>query len=69
VQAAINASNSLLPNALLPAPPVYAKVNPADAPVITLAVSFRLPAHHHGRGPGRQPHRPGRFRNYPASVW
>jgi multidrug efflux pump len=39
VQAAINASNSLLPNTLLPAPPVYAKVNPADAPVITLAVS------------------------------
>jgi multidrug efflux pump len=38
VQAAINASNSLLPQ-LLPAPPVYAKVNPADAPVITLAVS------------------------------
>src|SRR5437868_234923 len=33
VQAAINASNSLLPNNLLPAPPVYAKVNPADAPV------------------------------------
>ncbi|HWA68534.1 MAG TPA: MdtB/MuxB family multidrug efflux RND transporter permease subunit [Rhizomicrobium sp.] len=39
VQAAINASSSLLPNSLLPAPPVYAKVNPADAPVITLAVS------------------------------
>ncbi|HUE65335.1 MAG TPA: efflux RND transporter permease subunit, partial [Rhizomicrobium sp.] len=39
VQAAINASNSLLPNQLLPAPPIYAKVNPADAPVITLAVS------------------------------
>ncbi|HEX4273403.1 MAG TPA: efflux RND transporter permease subunit, partial [Rhizomicrobium sp.] len=39
VQAAINASNSLLPNTLLPAPPIYAKVNPADAPVITLAVS------------------------------
>ena len=39
VQAAINASNSLLPNNLLPAPPVYAKVNPADAPVITLAVT------------------------------
>jgi multidrug efflux pump len=39
VQAAINASNSLLPNNLLPAPPVYAKVNPADAPVITIAVS------------------------------
>ncbi|PJI98545.1 multidrug efflux pump [Acidovorax sp. 69] len=38
VQAAINAGNSLLP-ADLPAPPVYAKVNPADAPVLTLAVS------------------------------
>ncbi|UCU98145.1 efflux RND transporter permease subunit [Acidovorax radicis] len=38
VQAAINAGTSLLP-ADLPAPPVYAKVNPADAPVLTLAVS------------------------------
>ena len=36
VQAAINAGGSLLP-ADLPAPPVYAKVNPADAPVLTLA--------------------------------
>ena len=40
VQAAINAGNSLLP-ADLPAPPVYAKVNPADAPVMTLSVSSR----------------------------
>ncbi len=38
VQAAINAGASLLP-ADLPAPPVYAKVNPADAPVLTLAVT------------------------------
>jgi multidrug efflux pump len=38
VQAAINASGSLLPSTL-PAPPIYAKVNPADAPVLTLAVS------------------------------
>ncbi len=38
VQAAINASSSLLP-ADLPAPPIYSKVNPADAPVITLAIS------------------------------
>ncbi|MFN9728372.1 efflux RND transporter permease subunit [Acidovorax sp.] len=38
VQAAINAGASLLP-ADLPAPPVYAKVNPADAPVMTLAIS------------------------------
>ncbi len=38
VQAAINAGGSLLP-ADLPAPPVYAKVNPADAPVLTLGVT------------------------------
>ncbi|MFT4047027.1 MAG: efflux RND transporter permease subunit [Solimonas sp.] len=38
VQAAMNAANSLLPSDL-PAPPVYAKVNPADAPVLTLAVT------------------------------
>lgn len=38
VQAAINAANSLLPSDL-PAPPVYAKVNPADAPVVTLAAT------------------------------
>jgi len=38
VQAALNASNSLLP-AGLPAPPVYAKVNPADQPILTLAVT------------------------------
>ena len=41
VQAAINAGASLLP-ADLPAPPVYAKVNPADAPVLTLAVTSDL---------------------------
>ncbi len=40
VQAAINAANSLLP-ADLPAPPTYAKVNPADAPVLTLAITSR----------------------------
>ncbi|THF65782.1 multidrug transporter subunit MdtC [Pseudothauera nasutitermitis] len=38
VQAAINAASSLLPNDL-PAPPIYRKVNPADAPILTLAVS------------------------------
>ena len=41
VQAAINAGTSLLP-ADLPAPPVYAKVNPADAPVLTLAITSDL---------------------------
>lgn len=38
VQAAINAASNLLPNDL-PAPPVYNKVNPADTPVLTLAIS------------------------------
>lgn len=38
VQAAINAASNLLPNDL-PAPPVYNKVNPADTPVLTLAVT------------------------------
>ncbi|MFL6633859.1 MAG: multidrug efflux RND transporter permease subunit [Massilia sp.] len=37
VQAAINAAASYLPQDL-PSPPVYSKVNPADAPVLTLAV-------------------------------
>jgi multidrug efflux pump len=38
VQAAINAASNLLP-ATLPAPPTYSKSNPADTPVLTLAVS------------------------------
>ena len=38
VQAAINAASSFLPNDL-PMPPIYSKVNPADAPIMTLAVS------------------------------
>ncbi len=38
VQAAINAAGNLLP-ADLPTPPIYAKVNPADAPILTLAVT------------------------------
>ncbi|WP_027591343.1 MdtB/MuxB family multidrug efflux RND transporter permease subunit [Pseudomonas sp. RL] len=38
VQAAINAASNLLPNDL-PSPPVYNKVNPADTPVMTLAIT------------------------------
>ncbi len=38
VQAAINAASNLLPTDL-PAPPTYSKVNPADAPIMTIAVS------------------------------
>ncbi len=40
VQSAINAAASTLPRNL-PYPPVYSKVNPADAPVLTLALSSR----------------------------
>jgi multidrug efflux pump len=38
VQSAINAAQSLLPS-ILPAPPTYSKTNPADAPVLTLAIT------------------------------
>ena len=38
VQAAINASANLLPSDL-PQPPIYSKVNPADTPILTLAVT------------------------------
>jgi len=38
VQAAINAGGNLLPNDL-PMPPIYSKVNPADAPILTLAIT------------------------------
>src|SRR6202521_4586480 len=43
VQAAINASGNLLPSDL-PAPPIYAKVNPADAPILTIAVTSKTMA-------------------------
>src|SRR6201746_256436 len=38
VQAAINAGYSYLPKDL-PNPPIYAKVNPADAPILTLSLT------------------------------
>jgi len=38
VQSAINASQNFLP-ANLPSPPIYSKTNPADAPVLTLAIT------------------------------
>ena len=40
VQAAINAGSNLLPTDL-PVPPIYSKVNPADAPIITIAVTSK----------------------------
>src|SRR4249920_2582593 len=45
VQAAINASSNFLP-ADLPNPPIYNKVNPADAPILTLALTSQtMPLH------------------------
>jgi len=41
VQSSINAAQSFLPSSL-PAPPVYSKTNPADAPVLTLAITSRI---------------------------
>src|SRR5206468_4818885 len=38
VQSAINASQSYLPSDL-PVPPVYSKTNPADSPILTLAIT------------------------------
>ena len=43
VQAAINASQTYLP-ADLPNPPIYSKVNPADAPILTVALTSKNPA-------------------------
>ena len=40
VQEAINAASTFLPTDL-PAPPVYSKVNPADAPILTLALTSK----------------------------
>jgi multidrug efflux pump len=40
VQAAINAGSNLLP-ADLPGPPIYSKVNPADAPILTLGITSK----------------------------
>ena len=40
VQAAINAGSNLLPTDL-PAPPIYSKVNPADAPILTIGITSK----------------------------
>ena len=67
VQAAINASGNLLPSSL-PAPPVYAKVNPADAPVMTLGISSkscRSPRSRISPTPASR----RKSRSSPASAW
>ena len=52
VQAAINAAATFLPRDL-PNPPVYSKTNPADAPILTLALTSETLAAVEGAGSGR----------------
>ena len=76
VQAAINAAGNLLPSDL-PAPPIYAKVNPADAPILTLGADLEDHAADAGRGPRRHAaraedlaaarRRPGQHQRRPAA--
>ena len=68
VQAAINAAGNLLPSDL-PSPPVYAKVNPADAPVLTLGRHLQDRAAHQGARHGRHAGLPRRSPSFPASAW
>ena len=68
MQAAINAASNFLPTDL-PNPPIYSKVNPADAPILTLALtSTTVAADRSARTwPTRAWRR--RFRSSPASGW
>ena len=52
VQAAINAASNFLPRDL-PSPPIYSKVNPADAPILTLALTSATMPLTEGAGPRR----------------
>ena len=51
VQAAINAAQTFLPRDL-PSPPIYSKTNPADAPILTLALTSKTMPLSKVRGPG-----------------
>jgi multidrug efflux pump len=67
VQAAINAAQTYLP-AGLPSPPIYSKSNPADAPILTLALtSRRIRCRRSRTWPTRGSRR--RFRRCRASAW
>ena len=68
VQAAINAAGNLLPSDL-PAPPIYAKVNPADAPILTLGDHLEDAAADAGRGSGRHAPRAEDLADRRASAW
>ena len=68
VQAAINAAGNLLPSDL-PAPPIYAKVNPADAPILTLALTSKTLPLTAGRGSGATPGWRRKSPSSRASAW
>ena len=68
VQAAINAAGNLLPQSL-PAPPIYAKVNPADAPILTLAVQLEHRCRSRRSRIWPTPASRRRSRRSPASAW
>ena len=68
VQAAINAAGTYLPPDL-PNPPIYSKMNPADAPILTLALTSKTVAAVEGRRPRRHDSCRRRFRNCRAWVW
>ncbi len=68
MQQSINASGTYLP-ADLPTPPIYSKTNPADTPILTLALTSDTIAAFEGGRPGRHAAGARRFRNCRASAW
>ena len=68
VQAAINAAGNLLPSDL-PAPPIYAKVNPGRRADPDAGAHLGHAAAAPGRGPRRHPARAEDFAACPASAW
>ena len=68
VQAAINAAYSYLPTDL-PNPPIYSKVNPADAPIMTLALSSSTMALSKVEDLADTLFLPKKYRSFPVSAW
>ena len=68
VQAAINAAGTFL-RRTFPIPPIYSKTNPADAPILTLAITSPYDSAAEGRGTGRDAHGAANFAAARASDW
>ena len=67
VQAAINAAGTFLPPDL-PNPPIYSKINPADAPILTLALTSKTMPFSKVEDLADTGLR-RKFRSFPASAW